>query len=240
VARACTILREFEDDQQMLSLNDIVNRTSLERTICFRLLHTLKQERFLRRVAGRRYACNICLLTQKRFRIAYASQTVDSFSNAVGQGLRWAASEHQVDLVEIEEAVRRARECASAGVRYAIEPHLDSICTEVESTPRFSGCFRGADTKLDYGHFITLARHQSRCTVCSPSLLMSMHGEALSEDSEPRLRQHNRLSGHAGWTARARVRRLARTGICGCTGRVAIVPIGVGRFQNNAGRMNHV
>jgi ribose transport system substrate-binding protein len=101
VTRACTILREFEDDQQMLSLNDIVKRTGLERTICFRLLHTLEQERFLRRVAGRRYACNIRLLTQKRFRIAYASQTVDSFSNAVGQGLRWAASEHQVDLVEI-------------------------------------------------------------------------------------------------------------------------------------------
>jgi ribose transport system substrate-binding protein len=101
VTRACTILREFEDDQQMPSLNDIVKRTGLERTICFRLLHTLEQERFLRRVAGRRYACNVRLLTQKRFRIAYASQTVDSFSNAVGQGLRWAASEHQVDLVEI-------------------------------------------------------------------------------------------------------------------------------------------
>jgi ribose transport system substrate-binding protein len=101
VTRACTILREFEDDQQMLSLNDIVKRTGLERTICFRLLQTLEQERFLRRVAGRRYACNIRLLTHKRFRIAYASQTLDSFSNAVGQGLRWAASEHQVDLVEI-------------------------------------------------------------------------------------------------------------------------------------------
>jgi ribose transport system substrate-binding protein len=53
------------------------------------------------RVAGRSYASNIRLLYQKRFRIAYASQTLDSFSNAVGQGLRRAASEHQVDLVEV-------------------------------------------------------------------------------------------------------------------------------------------
>jgi hypothetical protein len=55
----------------------------------------------LRRGTGRRYASNIRLLSQRRFRIAYASQTMDSFSSAVGQGLRWAASEHQIDLVEM-------------------------------------------------------------------------------------------------------------------------------------------
>jgi ribose transport system substrate-binding protein len=127
VARACAILREFEDDQQMLSLNDIVKRTGLERTICFRLLHTLEQERFLRRGTGRRYASNIRLLSQRRFRIAYASQTMDSFSSAVGQGLRWAASEHQVDLIEIgnhysaKTAVRNAEALIKQRVDLVIE-----------------------------------------------------------------------------------------------------------------------
>lgn len=127
VARACTILREFDDDQRMLSLSDIVKRTGLERTICFRLLHTLEQEGFLRRGTGRRYASNIRLLNQKRFRIAYASQTMDSFSNAVGQGLRWAASEHQIDLVEIgnhysaKTAIRNAEALIKQRVDLVIE-----------------------------------------------------------------------------------------------------------------------
>jgi sugar phosphate isomerase/epimerase len=54
-----------------------------------------------------------------------------------------------------EEAIRRARECASAGVRYAIEPHLDSICADVYETRAFLDVSEGLTLTLDYGHFIT-------------------------------------------------------------------------------------
>lgn len=49
VARACAILQQFSDVQQSLSLGEVVERTGLERTIVFRILHTLEEEGLLRR-----------------------------------------------------------------------------------------------------------------------------------------------------------------------------------------------
>ena len=102
VSRACTLLRELDDERQALTLSEIVERTGIERTICFRLLRTLEDEGFLRRAERHKYASNLRILGGKRFRIGYASQGHDSFSSAVGQGLRWAANEHQVDLIELD------------------------------------------------------------------------------------------------------------------------------------------
>jgi sugar phosphate isomerase/epimerase len=53
-----------------------------------------------------------------------------------------------------EEAARRMTECASAGVRYAIEPHVDSICETVGSARAFLHAVKGLTLTLDYGHFV--------------------------------------------------------------------------------------
>ena len=127
VTRACTILRHFSDVQQALSLGDVVERTGLERTIVFRILKTLEEEGLLRRPEGRRYFSNFNLTTQKRFRIGYASQNRDSFSQAVTQGIRWAAGRHQIDLIEVENlyrvkvALRNAQKLVQQKVDLAIE-----------------------------------------------------------------------------------------------------------------------
>ena len=127
VTRACAILRQFADLQQSLSLSEIVERTGLERTIVFRILRTLQEEGLLRRPEGRRYFSNVSIQSQKRFRIGYASQTNDSFSRAVTQGIRLAASHHQIDLVEVENlysakaALRNAQRLIRQEVDLAIE-----------------------------------------------------------------------------------------------------------------------
>lgn len=127
VARACAILHQFSDVQQPLSLGEIVERTGLERTIVFRILRTLEEEGMLRRPEGRRYVSNVNILTQKRFRVGYASQNGDSFSKAVSQGLRWAATRQQIDLIEVENlynakaALRNAQKLAEQRVDLAIE-----------------------------------------------------------------------------------------------------------------------
>jgi ribose transport system substrate-binding protein len=127
VTRACMILRQFTDVQRSMSLGELVERTGLERTIVFRLLRTLEEEGFLRRPEGRGYISNISILTQKRFRIGYASQTNDSFSRAVTQGIRWAAERNQIDLIEVENlynaktALRNAQKLADQQVDLAIE-----------------------------------------------------------------------------------------------------------------------
>jgi len=127
VARACTILRHFSDVQKSLNLSEVVEGTGFERTIVFRILRTLEEEGILRRPEGRRYFSNFNLTTQKRFRIGYASQTRDSFSQAVTQGIRWAADRHQIDLIEVENlysakaALRNAQKLVQQKVDLAIE-----------------------------------------------------------------------------------------------------------------------
>jgi len=127
VSRACNILRAFEDDRQTLSLTEIVEHTGLERTICFRLLRTLEEQGLLRRSDRGRYASNVQILSGKRFRIGYASQTNDSFCSALAQGLRWAAGSRPIDLIEVENrysikvALRNAGHLVARGIDLAIE-----------------------------------------------------------------------------------------------------------------------
>ena len=127
VARACTILRHFSDSQRPFSLAEVVERTGFERTIAFRILKTLEAEGLLRRPEGRRYLSNFNLTTQKRYRIGYASQNRDSFSQAVTQGIRWATGRHQIDLIEVENlysakaALRNAQKLVQQKVDLAIE-----------------------------------------------------------------------------------------------------------------------
>lgn len=127
VSRACSVLRQFEDDRQSLTLTEVVQKTGMERTICFRVLHTLLEEGLLRQSERHKYAANFRLMNGKRFRIGYASQGHDSFCMALGQGMRWAAREHQVDLLEFDNqysprtALRNAESLIKQGVDLAIE-----------------------------------------------------------------------------------------------------------------------
>jgi ribose transport system substrate-binding protein len=127
VSRACRILRAFQDDRQALSLTEVATSTGLERTVCFRLLRTLEEQALLRRSDRGKYASNFRILSGKRFRIGYASQTNDSFCSALAQGLRWASASRPIDLIEVENrfsikvALRNAENLVRRRVDLAIE-----------------------------------------------------------------------------------------------------------------------
>lgn len=53
-----------------------------------------------------------------------------------------------------EEASWRQQEASRAGVKYAIEPHVGSICGDVASTRAFVDSVPGLTLTLDYGHFV--------------------------------------------------------------------------------------
>lgn len=70
-------------------------------------------------------------------------------------GVYHADDSHGRDLdIAAEVCAWRVAECASAGVVYAIEPHIGSICPDVESTHKFLATAEGLTLTLDYGHFI--------------------------------------------------------------------------------------
>ncbi len=150
VARACSVLKAFADERESLTLAEIVIRTGLEKTIAFRIVHTLEEEGFLRKIDGRRYSPKIRVLGQKRFRVGYAAQSDQSpFSFAVTQSLRWAAASAPIDLVEVDNeysakaALRNAERLISEKVELAIE-----FQTHEKIAPAISSLFRVAKIPL--------------------------------------------------------------------------------------------
>jgi sugar phosphate isomerase/epimerase len=78
-------------------------------------------------------------------------------------GVFHSASSRETDLkLAIEEAEWRTNACRSAGVRYAIEPHVGSICFDVETTRRFLEIVEGLTLTLDYGHFVMSGESSAR------------------------------------------------------------------------------
>ncbi len=57
-----------------------------------------------------------------------------------------------------EEGSWRVKLCADADVRYAIEPHVDSICAEIGSARTFLEAVEGLTLTLDYGHFVSVGQ----------------------------------------------------------------------------------
>jgi len=52
------------------------------------------------------------------------------------------------------EAEWRVGACAKAGLVYAIEPHVGSLCADIASTKAFLKKVPGLTLTLDYGHFV--------------------------------------------------------------------------------------
>lgn len=101
VHRACNILKCFQQ-QQTLSLSDIVEKTKLSRTTAFRLLQTLVEENMLERSAKNQYQAVSSRSHRRRFRFGYASQSEEfSFSRLVSESIRSHAYEAGVELLEL-------------------------------------------------------------------------------------------------------------------------------------------
>lgn len=60
----------------------------------------------------------------------------------------------------VDEAQWRVDTCSGSGITYAIEPHIGSICADIESTFKLLDAVSDLTLTLDYGHFIA-AGHSS-------------------------------------------------------------------------------
>lgn len=68
----------------------------------------------------------------------------------------------QVDwTLAIEEAQWRTEQCARAGLPYAIEAHVGSLCHDVKSARAFLRAVAGLTLTLDYGHFVSAGESSS-------------------------------------------------------------------------------
>jgi len=150
VRKACTLLKAFADEEERLTLAEISARTKVEKTIVFRLVHTLEEEGLLRKVDARHFCLNVRLMGGKRFRLGYAAQSSDSpFSAAVSDSLRRAAEKNNVDLIQVDNhysamaALKAAERLIAERVNIAIE-----FQTYAKVAPLISALFQTAGIPL--------------------------------------------------------------------------------------------
>lgn len=84
------------------------------------------------------------------FCVALGSRHLTGLPGVLHPGV---AQERDLGLAA-EVAAWRLAECASAGVCYAIEPHVGSIASEVGTARALLDAVEGLTLTLDYGHFV--------------------------------------------------------------------------------------
>lgn len=147
VSRACDVLKCFGGCEESLKLKDIIQKTGMNKTIAFRIVHTLVQHGLIEKQTNLSYRSRLTLTARSRFRIGYAAQGHDdSFAAAVTAGIRLAAARHNIELVEFDnsfsaaKAVRNAEKLAVSGVDLVLD-----FQSHTKIAPRVSSIFREAD-----------------------------------------------------------------------------------------------
>lgn len=150
IARACKVLKSFRRDGEVLRLRDVVRRTELNKTTAFRILCTLEQEEMIDRLGNDRYRTKIKILRAQKFRVAYASQAeCDLFSRDVSEGLRCAADENDIDLIEFDNMYSPDRALKNASRMVQAKPDVAIEYQPYEQVaPVISSIFREANVPL--------------------------------------------------------------------------------------------
>ncbi|HKX29964.1 MAG TPA: substrate-binding domain-containing protein [Blastocatellia bacterium] len=126
VAKALDVLDSFRRQDDELTLSEISKRTGLYPSYAFRLLYTLEQKGWVRRVAGTKKYHRVN--RTQRWRVGFAMQSGElEFSHDVLGGLEEAAERHGVQLIVADNqnredaALENAEMFARQGVDFVIE-----------------------------------------------------------------------------------------------------------------------
>ncbi len=122
VAKALDVLDAFRKPEEELTLSDIARRTNLPSSHAFRLLHTLEQKGWVRKVNGAKKFHRVN--RSQRYRVGYAMQSGQfQFSQDVLHGLEEAAEKHGVQLLVLDNEYSEATAVTNAQtfVRQAVD-----------------------------------------------------------------------------------------------------------------------
>ena len=99
LVHASQVLGCFSGPGEVLRLRDVVQRTGMNKGMCFRLLYTLHECGFLEKSGQNSYRSVLEIRRRRRYRIGYAAQGQDSsFPREILAGLTAAAEREQVEL----------------------------------------------------------------------------------------------------------------------------------------------
>ncbi|MBS1812437.1 MAG: substrate-binding domain-containing protein [Acidobacteria bacterium] len=128
VVRACRLLQSFHVQEEVLTLSQLVARTRLSKTTCFRLLQSLVKGGMIEQVSRGNYRSRLQPLRQSSVTLGFAAQTTDSeFSREVSQSLHHAAAREHIQLIAVDNryspkmALRNADLLIKEGVALVLE-----------------------------------------------------------------------------------------------------------------------
>ena len=136
VAKGLDVLDSFRRSEDELTLSEIAKRTGLSTSYAFRLLHTLEQKGWVRRVAGTKKYHRVN--RTQRWRVGFAMQSGElEFSRDVLSGLEEAAELHGVQLIVSDNrnsedaALENAEMFVRQGVDFVIEFQVNELIAPV-------------------------------------------------------------------------------------------------------------
>lgn len=132
VVRAQKVVDAFGQHGEPIRLRDVMERTSLGKNLCFRLLYTLRHCGVIEKVDVNRYRLVSGDHRRRRYRIGYADQIVkDGWLRMVNAGLIRAAERANIELILVSNrndpkvAVRNARQLVRESPDLIIEFQID-------------------------------------------------------------------------------------------------------------------
>jgi len=127
VIRACEVLHSFHKDNEVLTLAQLVERTTLSKTTVFRLLQSLAKGGLVERVAKGQYASRIRPVHNRRYRIGFAAQAETVFCGEVSSSIERAAAQAGLHLFMVNNrySPREALKNAEALVRERVDLVLE-------------------------------------------------------------------------------------------------------------------
>ena len=103
VIHCSRILSSFRSAGEALSLKEIVQRSGLPKTMCFRLLYTLEKCGMVEKVSTNLYQAIVRPSRQRLCRLGYAAQGTNyQFSREVSSSLERAAREEGIELIALD------------------------------------------------------------------------------------------------------------------------------------------
>ena len=138
VIHSSRILSAFRASGEALPLKEIVERSGLPKTMCFRLLYTLEKCGMVEKVGANLYQSTLRPMKQRLFRLGYAAQGVDyQFSREVSASLERAAKQEGIELIAFDNrysakiAQRNADLMVREKVDLAIEFQTDEMVAPI-------------------------------------------------------------------------------------------------------------
>jgi ribose transport system substrate-binding protein len=128
VVRACAVLKAFSHQDVVMTLAEVVDRTGLRKTTCFRLLQSLVRGGLVERVGKGGYRSLVRTTSASPITIGFAAQKSDSdFSADVSASVHRVAAREHIQVLAVDNryspkvALRNADRLIEQGVQLVLE-----------------------------------------------------------------------------------------------------------------------